>query len=189
MNYYDLNAEEFFSDTVDADMSTHHEKFLKNLPENACILDAGCGSGRDAKLFKSLGYNVIAIDGSVEMCKLASKHSGVNVKHMKFQEIDFKNQFDGIWASASLLHVPSSEIEDVLKRLKDSLKDNGILYASFKYGDFEGERNGRYFNDLDEKTSNELFSKLDFEILKIWITNDSRKNRENEKWVNILVKK
>ena len=189
MNYYDLNAEEFFSDTVDADMSTHHEKFLKNLPENACILDAGCGSGRDAKLFKSLGYNVIAIDGSVEMCKLASKHSEVNVKHMQFQEIDFKNQFDGIWASASLLHVPSSEIEDVLKRLKDSLKDNGILYASFKYGDFEGERNGRYFNDLDEKTSNELFSKLDFKILKTWITHDSRKNRENEKWVNILVKK
>ena len=189
MNYYDLNAEEFFSDTVDADMSTHHDEFLKNLPDSACILDAGCGSGRDAKLFKSLGYNVIAIDGSVEMCKLASKHSKVNVKHMQFQEIDFKNQFDGIWASASLLHVPSSEIEDVLKRLKDSLKDNGILYASFKYGDFEGERNGRYFNDLNEKTSKKLFLKHNFEIMKIWITNDSRKNRENEKWVNILVKK
>ena len=81
------------------------------------------------------------------------------------------------------------EIEDVLKRLKDSLKENGILYASFKYGDFEGMRNGRYFNDLDEKTSNELFLKLDFKILKTWITHDSRKNRENEKWVNILVKK
>ena len=188
MNYYDLNAEEFFSDTVDADMSTHHDEFLKNLPKNSCILDAGCGSGRDAKLFKSLGYNVMAIDGSVEMCKLASKYSGVNVKHMQFQEIDFKNQFDGIWASASLLHVPSSEICDVLKRLKASLKENGILYASFKYGTFEGERNGRYFNDLDEKTSEELFLKLDFEIKKIWITSDARKGRENEKWLNIIVK-
>lgn len=189
MNYYDLNAEEFFSDTVDADMSTHHDEFLKNLHDNACILDAGCGSGRDAKLFKNLGYNVMAIDGSAEMCKLASKHSGVNVKHMQFQEIDFKNKFDGIWASASLLHVPTDEIEDVLKRLKDALKQNGILYASFKYGDFEGVRNGRYFNDLDEKTSKKLFLKLDFKIIKTWITNDSRKGREHEKWLNIIVEK
>lgn len=164
-------------------MRKHHEEFLKNLPEHACILDAGCGSGRDVKSFKSLDYNVIPIDKSVEICKLASKHSGVNVKHMQFQEIDFKNQFDEIWASASLLHVTSSEIDYVLKRIKDSLKENGILYASFKYGDFEGMRNGRYFNDLDEKTSQKLFLKLDFEIIKIWITHDSRKNRENEKWV------
>lgn len=189
MNYYDLNAEEFFSDTVNADMNTHHDEFLKNLPENASILDAGCGSGRDVKLFKNLGHNVTAIDGSVEMCKLASKHSGINVKHMQFQEIDFKNEFDGIWASASLLHVPSSEITDVLKRLKDSLKENGILYASFKYGDFEGERNGRYFNDLDEITSRKLFENADFNFIKTWITSDSRKGRENEKWLNILVKK
>ena len=159
MNYYDLNAKEFFSDTVNADMSTHHEEFLKNLPENACILDAGCGSGRDAKFFMSKGFKVLAMDGSAEMCKIASKHIGKEVLHMQFQEITFKNY---------------------------SGKDN---YASFKYGDFEGMRNGRYFNDLDEKTSNELFSKLDFKILKIWITHDSRKNRENEKWVNILVKK
>ena len=170
-------------------MSTHHDEFLKNLHDNACILDAGCGSGRDAKLFKNLGYNVMAIDGSAEMCKLASKHSGVNVKHMQFQEIDFKNKFDGIWASASLLHVPTEEIEDVLKRLKDALKQNGILYASFKYGDFEGVRNGRYFNDLDEKTSKKLFLKLDFKIIKTWITNDSRKGREHEKQLNIIVEK
>ena len=189
MNYYDLNAKEFFSDTVNADMSTHHEEFLKNLPENACILDAGCGSGRDAKFFLSKGFNVIAIDGSAEMCKIASEHIGKEVIYIQFQEITFVDKFDGIWASASLLHVPTDEIDDVLKRLKDSLKDNGILYASFKYGDFEGMRNGRYFNDLDEKTSQKLFSKLDFEIIKIWITNDARKGRENEKWVNILVKK
>ena len=189
MNYYDRNAKEFFCDTVNADMSTHHEEFLKNLAENTCILDAGCGSGRDAKFFMTKGFNVVAIDGSAEMCKIASEHIGKEVMHMQFQEITFTDKFDGIWASASLLHVPSSEIADVLKRLKNSLKENGILYASFKYGDFEGMRNGRYFNDLNEKTSNELFSKLDFKILKTWITHDSRKGRENEKWVNILVKK
>ena len=188
MNYYDENAQEFFNGTVDADMTQHHEEFLKLIPENGTILDAGCGSGRDSLKFKSLGYDVTAIDGSEEMCKLASEYSGINVKHMQFQDIDFIDEFDGIWASASLLHVPSTEIEMVLEKMKKSLMENGILYASFKYGDFEGERNGRYFNDLTESTAIELFEKLHFKIIKTWITSDSRKGREDEKWVNILVK-
>ena len=189
MNYYDKNAKEFFDGTVDADMSSHHEKFLKLIPEKGHILDAGCGSGRDTKKFKELGYDVTAFDGSEEMCKLASKFSGVNVNHMQFQEIDFANEFDGIWASASLLHVPSDELDLVLRNLKNSLKEDGVFYASFKYGDFEGERNGRYFNDMTESSAVELFEKNDFEIIETWITSDSRKGRENEKWTNILVKK
>ena len=103
--------------------------------------------------------------------------------------MEFENCFDGIWALATLLHVPSDELEDVLSRLKTSLKENGIIYASFKYGDFEGERNGRFFNDFNETTAVELFEKLDFEVIKTWISSDGRKGREDEKWVNILVKK
>ena len=189
MNYYDKNAQEFFDDTVSADMTSHYCEFLKLLPEDACILDAGCGSGRDAKYFKDLGYDITAIDASEEMCKLASELTGSTVLNIKFQEIEFEDKFDGIWASASLLHVSSDEISDVLKRLKKSLKENGVFYASFKYGDFEGERNGRYFNDLDEVTSRQLFESEDFEVIKTWITHDSRKGRESERWVNILVKK
>lgn len=187
MNYYDENGEEFFNGTVSADMTSHYAEFLKTVPENGCILDAGCGSGRDTKYFMSQGYNVVAIDASEKMCELAGEYAGVNVKHMLFQDIEFENCFDAIWASASLLHVPSSEIDDVLNRMKRSLKDSGILYASFKYGDFEGERNGRYFNDLDEKSSRKLFERLDFKIIRTWITSDARKGREDEKWVNILV--
>lgn len=189
MNYYDENSQEFFDETVNTDMSPHYDEFLKLIPKNGNILDAGCGSGRDTLKFKSLGYNVTAIDGSKMMCELASEHSGIDAKHMQFQEIKFNNEFNGIWASASLLHVPSDELEDVLKRLKKSLKDNGIFYASFKLGDFEGERNGRYFNDFTEDTAIELFENADFEIIKTWLTNDARLERKNEKWVNILVKK
>jgi len=189
MNYYDENGQEFFDGTVNTDMSSHYDEFLALIPENGSILDAGCGSGRDTLKFKSLGYNMTAIDGSEKMCELASKHSGVNVKHMQFQEIEFDNEFDGIWASASLLHVPSEELEDVLKRLKKSLKDEGIFYASFKLGDFEGERNGRFFNDFTEKTAKELFENAGFEIIKTWLTNDARLERQHEKWVNILVMK
>ena len=188
-NYYDLNAQEFFDGTVNADMSSHHEEFLNLIPKNGTILDAGCGSGRDTLMFKSLGFSVTAIDGSGEMCRLASDYTGQNVLHMQFQEIKFNQEFDGIWASASLLHVPGSELEMVLTRLRDALKDNGILYASFKYGDFEGVRNGRYFNDLTEDTSVEIFQKCNFDIIKTWVSDDARPDRQDEKWVNILVKK
>ena len=188
MNYYDENAQEFFDGTVDADMSSHHDKFLKLMPKNGSILDAGCGSGRDAKLFKSLGYDVTAIDGSIEMCRLASEFSGIDVKHMQFQDICFTDEFDGIWASASLLHVPSDELDSVLRNLKNALKKDGILYASFKYGDFEGERNGRYFNDLTENAAIEIFEKNNFNVIETWITYDARPGRENERWTNILLK-
>jgi SAM-dependent methyltransferase len=188
MNYYDDNAQEFFEDTVNADMSSHYEEFLRMLDKNACILDAGCGSGRDSKMFKSLGYNVVAIDASAEMCRLASEYANVNVKHMKFQDIPFVNVFDGIWASASLLHVPSSELDSVLGKLKDSLKENGVIYASFKCGDYEGLRNGRFFNDLTETLARDIFEKNEFKVLKTWQTQDSRPERD-EKWVNILVRK
>ena len=189
MNYYDLNGEDFFKDTANVDMSEHYSEFLKFFSENASILDAGCGSGRDSLNFKNLGFEVTSIDGSKKMCELASEYLKSKVLHMQFQEIEFDNHFDGIWASASLLHVPSSEIEDVLKRLHKSLKKDGIIYASFKYGDFEGQRNGRYFNDLTENTAQKLFEKNDFEVIKTWITHDGWKGRESERWVNILAKK
>jgi len=189
MNYYDLNAEEFFKGTIDADMTIHYEKFLNNLPENASILDAGCGSGRDTLIFKSMGYDVTSIDGSLEMCKLASEHTHQKVIHMQFQDIDFNEAFDGIWASASLLHVPSDELELVLSNLRNALKPNGFLYASFKKGDFEGMRNGRYFNDFDERSAKELFENALFKIIGTWLTHDVRLGREDERWVNILVQK
>ena len=194
-NYYNNNAKAFFEGTAYVDMSGQYKDFLANLPEGGSILDAGCGSGRDSLFFKKLGYQVVAMDGSVEMCKLASEHIGQEVVFAKFQEVDLKKLtngqelFDGIWAAASLLHVPSSEIESVLGKLKDVLKQDGIFYASFKYGNFEGERNGRYFYDLKEDTAKALFTKIGFKVEKMWITGDVREGRGDEKWINILVRK
>jgi SAM-dependent methyltransferase len=189
MNYYDENGQEFFDGTVNTDMTPHYDEFLGYVAEGGHILDVGCGSGRDTRNFKKLGYDVTAIDGSLKMCELASEYSGVNVKHMQFQEIEFTDEFDGIWASASLLHVPSTEIDQVLDKLKTALKKDGTLYASFKLGDFEGKRNGRFFNDFTESTACDLFEKNGFEIIKTWLTNDARLNRQDEKWVNILANK
>lgn len=185
-NYYNDNAETFFEGTVQSDMSGNYIDFLSKLAKGSHILDAGCGSGRDSKNFKDLGYQVTAIDASETMCTLASEYINQPVEQIRFQEIDFENVFDGIWACASLLHVPSQELPEVLKNLYRALKPQGILYASFKYGDFEGDRNGRYFHDLKEEKAQELFIQAGFKISKMWITGDVRVGRENEKWLNIL---
>lgn len=185
-NYYNENAKEFFEGTAYVDMSDNYKDFLSYVPKQGKILDAGCGSGRDSLIFIQKGYSVEAIDGSSEMCRLASEHIGQEVKHMLFQEVDFKEEFDGIWACASLLHVPSQELKDVLVKLFQSLKSGGAIYASFKYGDFEGERTGRYFHNLTEKKAEKVFTQAGFKVEKIWITGDVRDSREEEKWINVL---
>lgn len=188
-DFYDKNASEFFEGTVTADMSKNYAPFLERLQLGAKILDAGCGSGRDSLAFKRLGYQVTAIDGSEALCKLASKHIGQEVKKVRFQEMKDVNEFDGIWACATLLHVPSHELKEVLCKLKRALKQGGILYASFKYGDFEGERNGRYFTDLTEKAAGRLLTECELKVQKMWITGDVREGRGDEKWLNILCEK
>ena len=115
------------------------------------------------------------------MCRLASEFSGIDINHMQFQENDFDKEFDGIWASASLLHVPSDELDSVLGNLKKVLKENEILYASFKYRDYEGERNGRYFNDLTESAEIEIFKKNEFKVIETWIKTDARLCMEDER--------
>lgn len=186
-NYYNENAKEFFEGTAYVDMSENAKDFLAYLPAKGKILDAGCGSGRDSLMFMKQGFDVTAMDGSIEMCRLASEHIGQEVKHMLFQEINFKEEFDGIWASASLLHVPSHELVQVLGKLHDSLKADGVFYASFKYGDFQGERNGRYFHNLTEEKAEKVFTQAGFKMKKMWITGDVRKGRGDEKWINVLV--
>lgn len=213
--YYDNNAEEFCASTQDADMSCCREKFVQYLSggdgadaigENTCtfttipndntivkdeikhILDAGCGSGRDSKVFMELGYQVTAIDASIKMCAKAEKWIGQPVLHMTFDEIEFENEFDGIWACASLLHIAKNEMPDILKRFRLALKEDGIIYASFKYGNDERVVNGRFFNDYDEAVA-ELFESNGFEILEVFVTQDVREDKGRESWVNVVGRK
>ena len=167
IDYYNQNAESFFSDTIDVDMTALYEPFLKFLPDKAHILDAGCGSGRDSLYFLQNGYTVTAIDASEELSKLASKLIKQTVVNISFQEMEFENDFDGIWASASLVHIPRIEIKDVLNRIAKALKQYGILYASFKYGDEEYEKGGRYFNSYNENSISQLINNfIDLQIIE-----------------------
>ena len=190
INYYNLNAKKFIENTQNADMHLTQDKFLQLLPESASILDFGCGSGRDTKYFLEKGYQVVATDRSAELCRLASSFTGIKVKEMLFQELDEIGVYDGIWACSSILHLPKQELLPVIRKMCIALKDNGVIYTSFKYSNFEGERNGRYFTDFTEDTFREFIKVIpELMIEDQWITLDVRPGRGEEKWLNLILQK
>jgi cyclopropane fatty-acyl-phospholipid synthase-like methyltransferase len=190
VNYYNKNAKDFFENTVEANMSEAYEKFNNYLKKGDSILDLGCGSGRDSKYFSEYGYNVVSADYSYEMVKMASEYLKKDVTQSDMRNMNFKNKFDGIWACASILHIEKSEIPKVLKNCHMALKNNGILYMSFKYGEGEVERGGRHFSNFTENSFSNLLNTLNFfDICEFWKTADVRTNREDEFWLNVIVRK
>ena len=190
LSYYNENAQEFTQGTLNVDFSYTQNKFIDKLSDGAKILDFGCGSGRDTKYFLEKGYDVDAIDGSEELCKIASEYTGVAVKHMYFQELNEVGKYDAIWACSSILHLSYEELLDVIRKMKAALKENGLIYTSFKYGEFEGERNGRYFIDMTEERIGKLLVGIEgLEIEETWITSDVRPGRGEEKWLNLFLRK
>ena len=186
IRYYNEHAKEFVAGTENADMRECRERFLRYLKLGQKILDAGCGSGRDVIAFREAGYEVDAFDASAEVCRIASAKTGIEVKQLRFEELEGEEQFNGIWACASLLHVMPEALPDVLHRLHKLLKPEGVLYASFKYGFGEREKEGRYFYDLSEENCRKLLEEAGFSIKELFITQDVRADRQDEKWVNAI---
>ncbi len=190
IDYYDINAYDYTANTLNVDFAEMQQRFLKKIEDGAFILDFGCGTGRDTKAFLEQGFKVDAIDGSEKMCEIAGKYTGMDIKHMYFQDLKEVDKYDGIWACASILHLNRDELVDVLKRMARALKNNGIIYTSFKYGTFEGERNGRYFTDMTEAAFDELINQIpELKIEDEWVTLDVREDRGDEKWLNLILRK
>ncbi len=190
LSYYNLNAKEYSDSTVNADFSAVQDRFQSFLNPKAYILDFGCGSGRDTKYFLDKGFQVDAIDGSDELCRIASDYTGISVRQMLFRDLNEYYKYDGIWACASILHVPKVELPEVFRRMVLALKMDGIIYTSFKYGEFEGERNGRYFSCYTEESFTELLKAFpELQIIDEWVSGDVRPGRENEKWLNLIIRK
>lgn len=190
LGYYDNHADEFYNSTVNIEFSTMQNRFLSKLKKDSYILDFGCGSGRDTKYFLEQGCRVDAIDGSAELCRLADEYIGIEVKKMFFQDLAEVDKYDGIWACSSILHLPIDELKEVMKKMAAALKENGIIYTSFKYGTFEGERNGRFFTDMTEETFAEFIGEIeDLEVEEQWTTSDVRPGRGEEKWLNLILRK
>lgn len=188
-DYYDQNAAAFYQGSVEADMSSTRDFFLQHVPADGCILDAGCGSGRDSVAFLQAGYAVASMDASDEMVRMSTALTkpwgGAPTQLMRFQELEEVAAYDGIWACASLLHVSPEELPSVLMRISRAMKPNGAFYCSFKLGESVVERDGRRFTMMTEESLRLRMEALpEFKLVKLWTGADSRPGREEELWVN-----
>ncbi len=189
-SFYDVHAKEYAELTVKADMSPAYDRFLAYLPAGAGILDAGCGSGRDSLCFMKKGYDVTMLDASAGMCRCAEKLTGRRALCMKFDEIEFTDRFDGIWACASLLHVSEKELENVLEKFHRALKRDGVLYASWKYGLTERRDGERFYCDMTEEKLKNVLTRVGlFECLDCWVAEDALPLGREQKWLNAVLRK
>jgi SAM-dependent methyltransferase len=190
IGFYDENAEDFFRRSVDADMARGHADFTALVSAGGRVLDAGCGSGRDSLAFAGLGFQVTSMEASAKLAALATAHTGLPVEVMTFDQIAWREAFDGVWACASLLHVPRAELPAAVTRLRDALVPGGMLWMSFKYGAQERFANGRHFTDLDEAGGKALLAKVGgLELISLTVTGDARPDRSSERWLSVLCRK
>lgn len=192
--FYDSNAEKFLQDTQNLDMSSLRDRFLAAVPKactgSARILDAGTGSGRDARSFRLAGYQTEAFDASPAMVRAATAFAEVPVRQMRFEDFEWEHPFEGIWACASLLHVARGDLSEVMRRLADHLVSAGALYASFKIGDGERQEAARHFTDMTEGTFAALLDECpSLRQVEIWRTEDRRPDRKDDLWLNALMRK
>lgn len=188
IDYYERQGSRYFEETVNLNMEEQLQRFLDYLPENAEVLDLGCGSGRDSRALEEAGCYVTPMDGSSKMCSLAEIYTDMEVLCLTFEEMEFQEVFDGIWASASLLHVARKDMPRILKKVYDALKPGGVLYMSFQYGDAEECRNQRFYCDYTERTMKSMLKyQRGFELLELYQSDDVREG--HRRWLNVLVKK
>jgi mutator protein MutT len=189
-NYYDKNAEAYCEETLGFDLGETYKPFLEQITDGGHILDLGCGSGRDSKAFLNMGYMVTAIDGNASIAECAEKVVGQPVLVSDFQELAYTDEFDGIWACASLLHCARSQMPNVLERIATALKPNGLAYLSFKWGDDDMvDDRGRHFSNYSDVSLSKLLSQISsLEIVDVWGFSKPLRGID-QKWVNALVRK
>ncbi len=187
ISFYSGNADDFYKRTVNLNLDALYSKFLPLIPSGGTILDAGCGSGRDSRYFIDKGFRVHAIDAAPEFAGRASDLIEQTVEVTTFEQFKSEIQFNGIWACASLLHVPPDSLPAAIGNLAATLRPGGIFYMSFKYGQGQRIHGTRQFTDMDESGLEALASRIpDITLKKTWTTEDLRPDRSTEKWMNAL---
>ena len=192
LKFYNDNAQKYYNQTVNGNMQEVYNGFLYLLPQKGHILDFGCGSGRDSKYFLDHGYDVTAVDGSEKLCKLAEAYIKHKVLCMKFNELSDVSLYDGIWACSSILHVERKNLPDILRKMIIALKNNGIMYTSFKKGDCELVESGKYYNYINREIMERMLYDIDLDSEIVGYTENvtcSGVNRPTATWSNYLIKK
>jgi len=192
IEHYEREAEEFWEGTRDHDVSQNYDELLKSLEGEApyTILDFGCGPGRDLSYFRSLGHNAIGLEGSKKCAIMAREYSGCEVLLQDFLSMDLPSEhFDGIFANASLFHVPSLELPRILRELLLTLKPEGVLFSSNPHGNnqegFTGDRYGCFF---DLETWRNFLTTAGFSELKYYFRPSGRP-RHMQPWLATLWRK
>jgi len=168
LKHYSRNAESFWQGTRDHDVSQNIEALLNALPQQKGldILDFGCGPGRDLATFKALGHHPVGLDGSAEFCQMAQAFSGCATLNQNFLDLQLEPEsFDGIFANASMFHVPSSQLADVLSKLHAALRSGGMLFTSNPRGKAEGWNGERYGHYMELDVSQRYLEEAGFKIV------------------------
>jgi SAM-dependent methyltransferase len=168
LTHYNQNAEAFWHGTKDHNVVQNYEAFLAPFPKDKKldILDLGCGPGRDVKYFQSLGHRPVGLDGCEVFCSMARSYTGCEILHQKFLSLELpKHAYDGIFANASLFHVPSQELPRVLDELNAALRPDGILFLSNPRGDGEGWSGQRYGHYMQFDSSKVFMEAAGFKVI------------------------
>lgn len=185
--FYEDHAVEYFSWTFGAQTQFVLDRFLSHLPAKASILDAGCGSGRDLKFFLSRGHCALGIDASTALVQMAAEYSGAPCEVARIESISHEERFDGIWACASLLHLPRDVFRPALRCLNRALKRGGKLFMAVQEG--QGEAilpDGRlyvYYSEDDIRTS---LDAAGLAVDELWTSQNSVEAVHQPVWINVI---
>lgn len=191
LGHYDDNAWSFWQGTKDHDVSQNYAAFLTRFPvdKKLDILDFGCGPGRDIRYFKSLGHQPVGLDGSAAFCNMARKYTGCEILHQQFLKLNLASQrFDGIFANASMFHVPSQELPRVLQELHTALRPGGILFTSNPRGSKEGWSDQRYGYFPEFETAQTCLRGAGFKVLSHYYRPQGAP-RAKQPWLAIVSQK
>ena len=188
-DWYSTHAAAFCARTFAIDMEPARQRFLRHVPARGRILDVGCGSGRDSKRFAELGYAVDARDRSREIADEATRRTGLAVRVEDVLEMTDRDAFDGIWASAMLIHIESDdEFLEAVRRLARALRPDGALYISLKQSERAELADGRTFRFWSpEAVSRSVHAIGMLRLVEEWIAEDGPP-RET-RWVNVIARR
>lgn len=188
-SWYDRNVDDYVERTESVDLFHLHQRFVAYIPDRGRILDAGCGSGRDTQAFIAMGYDVVPMDASIEMVRRVEQKTGRTARRLRHQEVAFVEEFDGVWSMASLLHVPHSELPEVLRRYQRALVPGGVLFASFKHGTGEEYRSERLFANQHAGSFPSVVGQVSgLQLIEMWVEPDRRPGRQEE-WFSVLCRR